>query len=57
MDALLANFKNPENLIDWTGGLLMQLTKTLVEPALLPVMAENLACKKHQLGCTTHSGD
>lgn len=45
--ALLANYKNPEDLIG-ENGILKQLTKLLVERALDPEMTEHLGHDKHE---------
>lgn len=47
IDALLANYKKPEDLIG-EEGLLKQLTKALVERALHAEMAEHLGHGKHE---------
>lgn len=47
IDALLANYKKPEDLIG-EDGLLKQLTKALVERALAAEMAVHLGHGKHQ---------
>ena len=47
IDALLANYKKPEDLIG-EDGLLKQLTKALVERALAAEMVEHLGHGKHE---------
>jgi putative transposase len=46
IDALLSNYKKPEDLIG-ENGLLKQLTKALVERALQAEMTEHLGHDKH----------
>ena len=48
IDALLANYKTPEDLIG-QNGLLKQLTKALVERALQAEMTDHLGHGKNQL--------
>src|SRR5664279_414726 len=48
IDALLANYKKPEDLIG-QNGLLKQLTKALVERALQAEMTDHLGHAKNQL--------
>jgi len=48
IDALLANYKKPEDLID-QNGLLKQVTKALVERALQAEMTDHLGHGKNQL--------
>ena len=48
IDALLADYKKPEDLIG-QNGLLKQLTKALVERALQAEMTEHLGHGKYQL--------
>ena len=48
IDALLANYKKPEDLIG-QDGLLKQLTKALVERALQAEMTDHLGHGKNQL--------
>lgn len=48
IDALLGNYKKPEDLIG-ENGLLKQLTKALVERALQAEMTEHLGHDKHHL--------
>jgi len=47
IDSLLADYKNPEDLIG-EHGLLKQLTKALVERALQAEMTEHLGHDKHE---------
>ena len=48
IDALLANYKKPEDLIG-QDGILKQLTKALVERALQAELTDHLGHGKHQL--------
>ena len=48
IDALLANYKKPEDLIG-QNGLLKQLTKAVLERALQAEMTEHLGHDKNQL--------
>lgn len=48
IDALLANYKKPEDLIG-QDGILKQLTKALVERALQAELTDHLGHSKHQL--------
>ena len=47
IDSLLADYKNPEDLIG-EHGLLKQLTKALVERALQAEISEHLGHDKHE---------
>ena len=52
IDALLADYKNPEDLIG-QDELLKQLTKALIERALQAEMTEHLGHGKNQLVANT----